>query len=488
MNKIKVLLMIMLTCSLLTSCYYDDTTIKEAFDEYVEKQDSINIKTSQEQSDAMLETLQLLEGLEVVIRTYIDDSLSVEFQNEIDSLNSLIVELQNADDSICSWVSNTYATLEQYEELSNLLSLAKNELLEDMANMDSTIRADINTNLFALESSMKDWVSNQLKGYYTITEIDSLLQIERTNTADLIGALDSAMNAKMDSIDTALQDSIESMNKSLLDSIAILQSAIIDNQIEIDSVRAQMTREYQTAVANAIEEYDGEIKGYIKNQVDSINAELNIIIDDIEKDVQTIKGDIDELKENLDKIEGRLSNVETSLENLSKQIQSVTYLPQYTDGTVQIFRSISKIDTIWNSYTDTIKTVNGEDSIYIPHKELERVDTIFEFSCEPIEFLITPIICADAITEQMLSVRLLNQKQRVSSSINSQLNSSFVLELMAKDSQSGIIQIKLKDPEELRNWYNSKALTSLALFVDDEETKTHISSGFVVKLIRKDDF
>ena len=37
MNKIKVLLMIMLTCSLLTSCYYDDTTIKEAFDEYVEK-------------------------------------------------------------------------------------------------------------------------------------------------------------------------------------------------------------------------------------------------------------------------------------------------------------------------------------------------------------------------------------------------------------------------------------------------------------------
>ena len=488
MNKIKVLLMIMLTCSLLTSCYYDDTAIKDAFDEYIEKQDSINIKTSQEQSDAMLETLQLLEDLEVAIRAYIDDSLSVEFQNEIDSLNSLIVELQNADDSICSWVSNTYATLEQYEELSNLLSLAKNELLEDMANMDSTIRADINTNLFALESSMKDWVSNQLKGYYTITEIDSLLQIERTNTADLIGALDSVMDAKMDSINTALHDSIESMNRSLLDSITILQNAILDNQIEIDSLRAQITREYQIAIIEAIEEYDGEIKGYIKNQVDSINAELNIIIDDIEKDVQTIKGDIDELKENLDKIEGRLSNLETSLENLSKQIQSVTYLPQYTDGTVQIFRSISKIDTIWNSYTDTIKTVNGEDSIYIPHKELERVDTIFEFSCEPIEFLITPIICADAITEQMLSVRLLNQKQRVSSSINLQLNSSFALELTAKDSQSGIIQIKLKDSEELRNWYNSKALTSLALFVDDEETKTHISSGFVVELIRKDDF
>ena len=478
----------MLTCSLLKSCYYDDTAIKDAFDEYIEKQDSINIKTSQEQSDAMLETLQLLEDLEVAIRAYIDDSLSVEFQNEIDSLNSLIVELQNADDSICSWVSNTYATLEQYEELSNLLSLAKNELLEDMANMDSTIRADINTNLFALESSMKDWVSNQLKGYYTITEIDSLLQIERTNTADLIGALDSVMDAKMDSINTALHDSIESMNRSLLDSITILQNAILDNQIEIDSLRAQITREYQIAIIEAIEEYDGEIKGYIKNQVDSINAELNIIIDDIEKDVQTIKGDIDELKENLDKIEGRLSNLETSLENLSKQIQSVTYLPQYTDGTVQIFRSISKIDTIWNSYTDTIKTVNGEDSIYIPHKELERVDTIFEFSCEPIEFLITPIICADAITEQMLSVRLLNQKQRVSSSINLQLNSSFALELTAKDSQSGIIQIKLKDSEELRNWYNSKALTSLALFVDDEETKTHISSGFVVELIRKDDF
>ena len=88
----------------------------------------------------------------------------------------------------------------------------------------------------------------------------------------------------------------------------------------------------------------------------------------------------------------------------------------------------------------------------------------------------------------MLSVRLLNQKQRVSSSINSQLNSFLELELTAKDKELGVIQIKLKDSQYLRDWYNGKDFATLSLFIDDEETKTHISSGFVVELIRKDDF
>lgn len=489
MKKIFFILAIISTCLLMTSCYYDDTDIKNALDEYVEKQDSININTSQEQSEAMEKTLQKLKDLEASIRSYMDDSLSVKFQQEIDSLTSLIVDLQNADDSIYSWVSSTYTTLEQYEQLSNLLSLTKNELLNEMADMDSTLRADINTQLLVLESSMRDWVSNQLKGYYTISEVDSLLQLERANTAELIAQLHSAMNAKVDSLDAALQDSLNFINNALLDSIALLQKSIINNQIEIDSARAQLTREYQTAISGAIESYDGVIKSYIATQIDSINLQLTASIDTIKQDIQSIQNDINNISNKVTEIEDRLSNIEKTLANLLKQIQSVTYLPQYVDGSVQISRSITKIDTIWNTYTDTIKSqINGTDSLYIPHKDLIRIDTTFVLNCEPIEFLITPSTCVEVISEQMLSVKLLAQKPRLAPAINSQTNSSIALELTAKDVASGIIQISLKDSEALRDWYFSNTPTSLALFIDDEATNTHINSGFVVELIRKDSF
>lgn len=489
MKKIYFVLTIISICLLTTSCYYDDTDIKNTFDKYVENQDSINIKTSQEQGEAMEKTLQMLKDLEISIRTYMDDSLSVEFQQEIDNLNSLIDDLQNADDSICTWVSNTYATLEQYEQLSNLLSLTKDELLDEMANMDSTLRADVNAQLLTLESSMKDWVSNQLKGYYTISEVDSLLQLERAHTAELIAEVDSCLNAKIDSVDSALQDSLKSVNDALLDSIALLQQSIIHNQIEIDSARAQITREYQAAISTAIEQYDGQIKGYISNQIDSINTQLSAAIDTIKQDIRAIQEDIQEINDKLSKIEERLSNLESSLNNLLKQIQSVTYLPQYTDGTVQISRSIGKVDSIWNNYVDTIKTADGEkDSVYIPIKELLHVDTMFVLSCEPIEFLITPTESVEAITEQMLSVKSVDQKPRMAPAVNSQPNSSFTLELTAKDTQSGVIQIILKDTEGLRNWFYSNKHTSLALFIDDESTNTHINSGFVVELVRKDTF
>ena len=477
MKAIKNLIILFSVGCMLTGCYYDDTEIKQTIDDNKAVQDSINIKTSEQQGDAMIQTEQALTELKNTIYTYLSDSLSVEFQNQIDDLQSQIIELKNADDSIVSWVQSTYATLEQYDSLSNLLSLTKNELTDAMVDMDSTLRADITMQINALESSMKSWVSSQLQGYYTIVEIDSLLQLERINYAALI--------AQQDSI---VLDSLSKVNSSLLDSISALRSEIIANQESIDSARAQLTRGYESAISTAITEYDGQIKGYIRSQIDSIDNKLCQSIDSIKQDIVSIKLDINAIKFRMDTLEGRIDSLESEVNKLLSQIQSVTYLPQYTDGLVKINKVIVSKDTIWNSYTDTIKSiVDGSDSLYISHKDIVRIDTTYAYNSDPIEFLVRPEECVDVINVSMLTIKSIAPQVRHAPGINANPSTGFEIDSFVKgesSSQKGIIQITLKDNAALRSWYESSNSATIALYIDNEDTNTHVNSGFVVSLSR----
>lgn len=484
MKAIKNFILLFSVGCMLTGCYYDDTDIKQTIDNNKAAQDSINIKTSEQQGDAMIQTEQALSELKSTIYTYLSDSLSVEFQSQIDGLQSQIIVLKDADDSIVSWVQNTYATLEQYESLSNLLSQTKNELTDAMADMDSTLRADITVQINALESSMKSWVSSQLQGYYTIVEIDSLLQLERTNYAALI--------AEQDSI---VLDSLSKVNSSLLDSISALRSDITANQVSIDSARAQLTRGYESAISTAITEYDGQIKGYIKSQIDSLDNKLCQSIDSIKQDIVGIKQDINAIKLRMDTLEGRIDSLENRVDTLESdvnkllsQIQSVTYLPQYTDGLVKVNKVIASKDTTWNSYTDTIKSVvDGRDSLYIPHKDIVQIDTTYSYNSDPIEFLVRPEECVDVINASMLSIKSIAPQVRHAPGINANPSTGFEIDSFVKgesSSQKGIIQITLKDNAALRSWYESSNSATIALYIDNEDTNTHVNSGFVVSLSR----
>lgn len=484
MKAIKNFIFLFSVGCMLTGCYYNDADIKQMIDTNKAVQDSINIKTSEQQAEAMIQTERALSELKSSIYTYLSDSLSVDFQNQIDDLQTQIVLLRNADDSITSWAQNTFVTLEQYESLSNLLSLTKKELTDAMSNMDSTLRADITARINALESSMKSWVSSQLQGYYTIVEIDSLLQLERSNYAALI--------AKQDSI---VLDSLSKVNSSLLDSIFALRSDITANQVSIDSARAQLTRGYESAISTAITEYDGQIKGYIKSQIDNIDNKLCQSIDSIKQDIVGIKQDINAIKLRMDTLEGRIDSLEnrvdtleTKVNKLLSQIQSVAYLPQYTDGLVKVNKVIASKDTTWNSYTDTVKSVvDGRDSLYIPHKDIVRIDTSYAYNSDPIEFLVRPEECAEVIDASMLSIRSITPQVRLASGINANPSTGFEIGSFEKgesQSQRGIIQITLKDNAALRAWYESSNTATIALYIDNEDTNTHVNSGFVVILSR----
>lgn len=484
MKTIKQFMFFLSISGMLTGCYYDDTEIKQTIDNNKATQDSINIKTLKQQGDAMIQTEQALSELKNTIYTYLSDSLSVEFLNHIEDLQSQIILLNNADDSIVSWVQNTYATLEQYESLSDLLSQTKNELTDAMVDMDSTLRADITVQINALESSMKSWVSSQLHGYYTIVEIDSLLLLEQVNYAALI--------AKQDSV---ILDSLSKVNNSLLDSISALRNDITANQVSIDSARAQLTRGYECAISTAITEYDGKINGYIKTQIDSIDNKLCHSIDSIKQDIVSIKQDINAIKLRMDNLEGRIDSlenrvdsVESDVNKLLSQIQSITYLPQYTDGFVKINKVIASKDTTWNSYTDTIKSViDGHDSLYIPHKEIVRIDTTYAYNSDPIEFLVRPEECVDVINISMLSIKSIAPQIRHASEINANPSAGFEIDSFVKGesvSQKGVIQITLKDNATLRTWYESSNTATIALYIDNDDTNTHVNSGFVVSLMR----
>lgn len=253
----------------------------------------------------------------------------VELEQKITTLEEYVnTELKNTED----WVSATFATLEQYNSICTEVATIKqnietltssiteleerintkiaNDIAAAAATLDATIQAKVTeitnaytsaistatdeiteaytaaiaTSIANLELSMKEWVNEQLTGYYTIAETEAA--IER-------------LKGHITSGDAAFQE-IEMLSQRMED------------------VKTEITEAYQKAIETAILENNGVIDSKIASEVTTINGR-------IDQEVATINAKIAE-------IESRLDNIEVRITELLVRIQSVTYVPQYSDG------------------------------------------------------------------------------------------------------------------------------------------------------------
>jgi hypothetical protein len=135
----------------------------------------------------------------------------------------------------------------------------------------------------ASETSMKAWVNNLLaQGYYDIATIDAKL---------------AALKAELTNADTDLASQIAAQSAAL------------------EKARQDITKAYTQAINEAIESFEGTITVKINTAVQAAKAELQAQID---------------------AITATIANIQTQINNISNRIQSVTYIPQYTDGKVKL--------------------------------------------------------------------------------------------------------------------------------------------------------
>ena len=304
------------------------------------------ISTAKADVLAQLEAVKTeLEGELATINATIENlkAKDAELDKKIADLKSYVdTELGKTTD----WANATFATLEQYNALVAEVTAIKGQIVainqsitdletrlttkinEDIANAVSTLNADIQqkvkeitdayTNAIksakdelatayttaiqnainALDASLKSWVGEQLSNYYTIAEVDAKI---------------TALQTAITEGDAALQEELKSLKSQL------------------ETAKSEITAAYKKAIEEAINTNNGVIDTKIANEIASVNQRIN-------NEVAAINAKIAE-------IESRLDNVEAKIAELLARIQSVSYIPQYSDGkaTVKYAEGVSRV-------------------------------------------------------------------------------------------------------------------------------------------------
>ena len=217
-------------------------------------------------------------------------------EKRIDDLKEYVdTQLKNAKD----WVSASFATLEQYNgivseigglrgsisSINTAITQMESRLNGKIESTKTEIESAYTKAMGTLDTSLKNWVNEQLKGYLTIAETEAKL--------------------------AALKGSLEKEDESIREDIGKLRSSL-------DSAKTELTEGYRAAIKKAIDANNGVIDGKIAEAVSGLNTR-------IDNEVSTIN-------KRIDAIEKRIANLETQVSALVSRIQSLTYIPRYTDG------------------------------------------------------------------------------------------------------------------------------------------------------------
>ena len=297
--------------------------------------DKVESELSETISTEKTNILAELEAFRVAVNTELNTvSTSLETLKAKDiELDEKIVTLQTYVDaelaSVTDWATATFATLEQYnnvvatiasiegtingiiesisaleirinEKIANDIAVATASLSSDLQNAITditaaytsaiaTAKADITSAytsalqdaIASLETSMKAWVNEQFTGYYTIAEVDAILEL---------------LANSMIETDNVIQNEIDSLSQT------------------IDSMKIDITKAYQAAITAAIAENNGIIDTKIANEITAINNRIN--------------AEVIAINSRVDALEGRIG----ALEDIVNQIQALDIIFENTDN------------------------------------------------------------------------------------------------------------------------------------------------------------
>ncbi len=232
------------------------------------------------------------------------------------------------------WANATFSTLEQYEATQTTIS-GINALIATINTDIDTIEKDVAEKVDAINKSIADLDAELAKKVTEIT--DAYTAAIATAKEDITEAYTDAIKTAITASETSMMEWVNSTlaegyyTKAEIDGkIAALQTQVAEGdaalQKEIDDLKAalkkaedNLTAAYEKAIEDAVA--DGGI----------INATIAAAVKTAQDNFQA---QIDEIKSRITAIENRLENVERQIATLFNQIQSVTFIPQYSDGKV----------------------------------------------------------------------------------------------------------------------------------------------------------
>ncbi|MBO7189408.1 MAG: hypothetical protein J6V55_02355 [Alistipes sp.] len=330
-------------------------TIKDDISEI--QKEIANIKNKINTIDGQIEginkSINELKAADIAINTFIDalenlinenaladattkselEGLIDQLEEKDTELNQKITDLQNYVDQdfkegVEEWANTTFATLEQYQslqttiaEIRTLIDTYKNEITEAYTKA-------IEDAIDASEESMKAWVNELLaEGYYNIADIDAKLSTLETTDA----SLQEQINAQQQALEQAKEELTKAYEEAIKD--------VIENNNGI------ITEAIDSAVQSVIDSVNTELQA-IRNDIIAIQAEIANLknkINSIDKQIESINNSISRLEETDKTLEGYIDNLRKKVTELQNQIDA------NNDNDVETKKELNNIKSLINT-------------------------------------------------------------------------------------------------------------------------------------------
>lgn len=362
--------------------------------------------------DALLAAMQNeFNGQLASQRAYLEgliSTLSNELTGQIAANSSLISSLRNSIDEIQNTTSASYAT----KIAENAAAIAKNaQSIIDNAAAIASNKSDIETNAALIAQNKSATEANSALIAQNKSAIEGM-QIT-TNAAITKCAADITTNAENIAKNAALiaQNATAINNNS--QAIANNAADILQLQRDLAKAKDDITAAYTVAISTAINTLNGELRGEIASQIATINSRINTEVATINSAIETLsnrvtalEGEVDAIQQQIADILTDIAEIKQDIENLMKRIQSVTYIPKYsdgkayvTDGVVELDFQISPKDAV-NAIAANWQSVLSVKAVYTITRAVSFIDMpILSCEVDSANGIITIVASADNMSE-----------------------------------------------------------------------------------------
>ena len=297
-------------------------------------------------------------------------------KEQIKAINESITNLETKlttkiNEDIATAVSTLSADIQQ--KVSEITTAYTNAIKSAKEEITAAYTVAIQTAISNLDSSLKAWVGEQLANYYTIAQIDAKLaalsaefegklSTQKIYLESLISSLSQTLTNKIASngeLIEGLRNSLTSLsaevaknaeaianNAELIaqnslaisnNAAAIAQNAsdIAQLQQNLATTKTEITEAYQKAIEEVVNETNGLINSKfdtVNNRIDSEVATINNTINALTARVTTLENEVAAIKQQIAKILSDIADMKEDIANLLARIQSVSYVPKYSDG------------------------------------------------------------------------------------------------------------------------------------------------------------
>lgn len=368
---------------------------------------------------------------------------------EIDALKSKIEELRAIMNGEIYRLEQllTNAGSTTTEEVNQRIEAVRQEYNAKIEELQNDINAKVRVNeaLIATNSSNINANANAIAAN---TQALQSLQSAMTTANAMI--INNAGNIAKNAEDIAKNAALIATNAAAISNnsneIAVNAAEIWQMKQDLISAKNELTAAYTAAIETAIESLGGELRDEIAVEVATINSRLDAEIATIDGKIATLTNRVNQLERDMENVHQQIADIlrelaelRKDIEDLMKRIQSVSYIPKYSDGKATVF------------YTGTA------DGSYVE-----------------MDFMVSPKSTVADIASNyanILSIQAVNTITRAVNFIDMPIMSCVA------DAANGVLTIKASAVNLPETFFNGETSASAALCISDGNT--NISSEFI---------